>query len=70
MRIGTWNLDSNWSLAHHVFRQNQMCDVWLLTEARQHLGPGLHAASVAGEHALRKALGWRLLAALTPTGPA
>ena len=32
MRIGTWNLDDNWSLAHHVFLQNQMCDVWLLSE--------------------------------------
>lgn len=32
MRIGTWNLDGNWSPAHHVFMQRQMCDVWLLTE--------------------------------------
>ena len=32
MRSGTWNLDGNWSPTHHVFMQNQMCDVWLLTE--------------------------------------
>ena len=32
MRIGTWNLDGRWSLAHQAFMQEQMCDVWLLTE--------------------------------------
>jgi hypothetical protein len=32
MRIGTWNLDGQWSMAHDVFMQKQACDVWLLTE--------------------------------------
>jgi hypothetical protein len=37
MRIGTWNLDGRWSLAHQVFMQNQMCDVWLLTEVPERI---------------------------------
>lgn len=37
MRIGTWNLDDNWSVAHQVFMQNQMCDAWLLTEVPERI---------------------------------
>ena len=37
MRIGTWNLDGNWSLAHHTFMQYEMCDVWLLTEVPEEI---------------------------------
>ncbi|MGZ4586647.1 MAG: hypothetical protein ACXVX9_02455 [Mycobacteriaceae bacterium] len=32
MRIGTWNLDGNWSLQHRALLEREECDVWLLTE--------------------------------------
>ena len=36
MRIGTWNLDANWSAAHEALLTRDFCgarcDVWLLTE--------------------------------------
>jgi hypothetical protein len=37
MRVGTWNLDGNWSLDHHVFMARQVCDVWLLTEVPERI---------------------------------
>ena len=32
MRIGTWNLDAQWSQRHCGFLNSQSCDLWLLTE--------------------------------------
>jgi len=32
MRIGTWNLDGNWSLAYHASIQKRMCEVWFPAE--------------------------------------
>jgi hypothetical protein len=32
MRIGTWNLDAQWTQAHQALLARENCDVWLLTE--------------------------------------
>ena len=33
MKIGTWNLNADWSDAHRALLHQADCDVWLLTEA-------------------------------------
>jgi hypothetical protein len=38
MRIGTWNLDAQWSPAHQALLARGYCDVWLLTEVRPSAG--------------------------------
>ena len=35
MRIGTWNLDGRWSVAHLTLMLDADCDVWLLTEVNE-----------------------------------
>ena len=34
MRIGTWNLEGQWSPDHLALLTRENCDVWLLTEVR------------------------------------
>jgi len=49
MRIGTWNLDAQWSKEHQTLLAREGCDVWLLTEVNPKARDT--NATIAGYHA-------------------
>jgi hypothetical protein len=45
-RIGTWNLNNQWSDEHNAFLRDQCCDVWLLTELKPRAVMSMRAAGL------------------------
>jgi hypothetical protein len=55
VRVGTWNLDGRWNANHVELLLAQECDVWLLTEIREHARlPGFESYLTTGMMGPRK----------------